>query len=163
MRLPIILASVALAGCQTTADLPQACEIVADPWQAARSLAAAGSQDAKGNAAFAPNEAVRFTLLPQARVAYAAPRQNDAEQGSFGGVAGLEVRQAGRYSVNVSDRAWVDVVVDGKPAVTVTHGKAAPCSGIRKFVQFDLEPGVHALEISNSAQADVGILVTPAR
>ena len=55
--------------------------------------------------------------------------------------------------------AWVDIVKDGKAIESVAHGHGPDCSGIRKMVDFPLEPGNYVLEIAANGQSQLPLLV----
>ena len=74
-------------------------------------------------------------------------------------MASVTIEQAGLYRVGLSEPVWVDVVRDGKPAETVRFGAGLACSGIRKAVSFELQPGPHTVEISGGTIAKVGVIV----
>jgi len=162
---PTVLASLAaLAACtgasaQQNAALQPACATVVAPWKAPRMLTSAREAADAAQVAFAPGEAVHFTLHPDGEVAYATLPQGEGEAASFGGMASFTVAEKGLYRVGLSEPIWVDVAQNGKPAEAKHFGPGPACSGIRKAVSFALEPGSHVLEVSGSTIAEVGVIV----
>ena len=157
---PIVLLSVcASASAQEQAAQQPACATVAEPWQAPRAIASARDAAGAAQAPFDIGEPVRLSLHPDGEVAYVTLPKGEGEAASFGGMASFTVEQAGTYRVGLSEPVWVDVVHDGKPAETVNFGPGPACSGIRKAVSFELQPGVHVLEISGGTTAEIGVIV----
>lgn len=165
----IVLASVVLLSACASASAQErqaqqpaqqtACDTVAEPWKAPRTIASARDAAAAMRAPFAVGEAVHLALHPDGEVAYVTLPQGEGEAASFGGMASFMIEPAGTYRVGLSEPVWVDVVQDGKPAATVRFGPGPACSGIRKAVSFDLKPGPHVLEISGGTTAETGVVV----
>jgi len=100
----------------------------------------------------------RLALLPFGDVHFAVAPERPATQG-YSGLASFEVAKAGRVRVALDKGAWIDVVRDGKVVRSVTHGHGPACSGIRKIVDFDLQPGRHLLQIVGAPAAEISALV----
>lgn len=89
------------------------------------------------------------TLVPAAQAEYVvAPKMVTPD--SFGGLLMLTIDKAGVYSVGISDKIWVDIIRDGQALRPVAHQEGAPCSAIRKTVDFQLDPGHYTLQLSNA-------------
>ena len=58
--------------------------------------------------------------------------------------------------------AWIDVVKDGKAIESTAHGHGPDCSGVRKVVDFPLQPGSYTLQVAANGQAQLPLLVTRA-
>lgn len=64
----------------------------------------------------------------------------------YQGYAQVKIAEAGRYAVAASDRAWIDLSADGITTVkSAAHEHGPDCSGIRKIVMFDLQPGSYTV------------------
>jgi hypothetical protein len=65
----------------------------------------------------------------------------------------FKVERAGTYRIALASAAWIDVL-RGKTAVeSSSHGHGPDCSGIRKMVDFPLQPGRYVIQIAaNGAQ-----------
>ncbi|MBT2132995.1 homogentisate 1,2-dioxygenase [Croceibacterium sp. LX-88] len=163
----IILAAFALlTATGTTAAEPEACPPAptAPPphfssWSEPRALPSVTKAEDLEQAHFAAGEAVELQLHPDGEVAYQTLPQGAGEAKSFGGMARFSVTEAGLYSVGLGAFAWVDVVRNGVPQKTSTFGHGPECTGIRKVVSFQLEPGDYTLEISGNEQASIRVLV----
>ena len=84
-----------------------------------------------------------------------------AAAGSFGGMAALHVTAPGTYRVALGSGAWVDLLGNGQFLPSAGHGHGPACSGIRKIVDFALQPGDYVLQVAGSTTATVTVLVVP--
>ncbi|WP_395398061.1 homogentisate 1,2-dioxygenase [Novosphingobium sp. BL-8A] len=109
--------------------------------------------------------AVDGELAPTRKVRYATPPGQPGASTSFGGLYAFSVSQPGDYRIVLGTAAWIDVVKparDSKPETSTTHGRGPDCSGIRKMIDFPLQPGDYVLQISGSPDARVPLLIVPA-
>ncbi len=104
-------------------------------------------------------EAVVATLLPTPRVAYAMRPEKPGGSVSSGGLFAFAVPAAGRYRVALGSAAWIDVLSGTVPATSVAHGHGPDCSGIRKMVDFDLQPGRYLLQVAGNGSATLPLMV----
>ena len=106
-----------------------------------------------------------LTLAPQASVAFAAaPGRDAAPQGSYAGLAVLELPGNGDYRIALDLAAWVDVVVDGKLAPVVDFQGQRICDAPHKIVEFDLTNGRQfVLQISGAASTVIRATLTPSQ
>ena len=107
--------------------------------------------------------AVDGTLSPTPEVHYALRPEKPGGSVSFGGIYAFTVPTAGHYRVALGSAAWIDVIEAGdttKGLTSTAHGHGPDCSGIRKMVDFALEPGDYLLQISANADAKLPLLVT---
>lgn len=111
-------------------------------------------------ATLVPGRAATLTLAPTPTVKYPLRPEKPGGTVSFGGLAGFTVKQAGTWRVALGAGAWIDVVKDGKAAVSVAHGHGPDCTGVRKMVDYQLTPGVYILQIAASAETALTVLVT---
>jgi hypothetical protein len=122
----------------------------------------AASESAGLGAAVLPiGKAVDLALLPTPSVRYALPPEKPGASVSNGGLVGFAVDRPGTYRVALGSAAWIDVVRDGAAAASIAHGHGPACSGIRKMVEFALEPGSYVLQIAGSESPNVRLLITP--
>ena len=117
----------------------------------AKSLASARlSEGVRVEAMLAPNDTVRFIRQPAKR----------GEPTGKSGMLGFTVARAGTYRVAIGAGAWIDVLKDGTPLVSVAHDHGPACSGVRKMVDFALTPGRYVLQIEGSKDANVPVLLS---
>jgi hypothetical protein len=161
--------STMVAGHASTALVPQrACE--ANPaalsgelsgWNNRAPLVSA--QAAGAAARLTLGRAVNGMLSPTPEVSYVLRPEKPGGSVSFGGTYTFTVPKAGHYRVALGSAAWIDVINAGNPTkglTSIAHGHGPDCSGIRKMVDFALEPGDYILQISANAQAELPLLVT---
>jgi len=127
-------------------------------WTAPAPLEAATGADAAA-ATLVLGTAVDLTLKPTPQVAYPVRPERPGGSVSHGGIVRFSVAQAGVYRVALDSSVWIDVVADGQRLVSVAHGHGPDCSGIRKMVDFRLEPGIYLLEIAGSGTPAVRVMV----
>lgn len=102
------------------------------------------------------------TLAPGATVTLAAPLEKGFAPGDRGGLFAFVVPTAGRYRVALGEGVWVDVVAGGKPLASANHGHGPDCSPVRKFVEWDLQPGRYLLQVAGHAAATLRLEVAKA-
>jgi len=106
-----------------------------------------------------PGKNIALTLEPIDGVTFPMPLTRKPAAGTFGGVYHVTVATAGTYRVALQNGAWIDLVRDGKPLTSVGHMEGAPCSGIRKIVDFALQPGTYVVQLSGAKTAQMRILI----
>lgn len=109
--------------------------------------------------AIAPGKNIALTLDPIDKVTFPLAPGRKPVPGTFGGIYHVTVAAAGTYRVALQNGAWIDLVRDGKSLTSVAHMEGAPCSGIRKIVDFALQPGTYTLQLSGAKGAQMRILI----
>ena len=99
------------------------------------------------------------TLLPTPKVTYAVRPEKPGGSVSSGGLFAFTVTTSGRYRVALGSGAWVDVLKGTAPAVSVAHGRGPDCTGVRKMVDFDLQPGRYLLQIAGNGSATLPLML----
>ncbi|MFT4075979.1 MAG: hypothetical protein QM647_10665 [Asticcacaulis sp.] len=147
--------SAPAAACTTPSDsnLPPAWS----GWISPETLAAAG--DPAKSPDVSVSHAYDLTLLSVAQVMYPVAADKAPMVNSFGGLLSLKVTETGTYTVALDDKAWVDVVRDGKIVKSVSHNQGPACTTVHKAVDFTLEPGVYAIQLSNAPSASLKLLI----
>jgi hypothetical protein len=107
----------------------------------------------------APGKNIVLTLEPIDSVTFPLPLERKPAPGTFGGVYHVTVATAGTDRVVLQNGAWIDLVRDGKSLTSVGHMEGAPCSGIRKIVDFALQPGTYAVQLSSAKTKEMRILI----
>ncbi|GHC87118.1 homogentisate 1,2-dioxygenase [Novosphingobium pokkalii] len=161
------LAGAAIAQ-QPAAMAAPACPATPEPlppafaaWPNATTLTSASDRPGLAAAKVAPGEAETLELHPAAEMHYALAPAKPAAAGSFGGMAALHVTAPGTYRVALSSGAWVDLLGNGQFLPSAGHGHGPACSGIRKIVDFALQPGDYVLQVAGSTAATITVLVVP--
>jgi hypothetical protein len=151
------MASPPAAACPATpAPLPAALA----GWSSRTPLAAAAEPAKIDAATLVPGQAVDATLVSTADVHYAQRPEKPGGSVSYGGMFGFTVTDKGLYRVALGSGAWIDMLQDGKPLPSAAHGHGPDCSGIRKMVDFTLEPGRYVLQIAANGSRALPILLT---
>lgn len=109
----------------------------------------------------APGKNIALTLQPIDGVTFPLPLERKPAAGTFGGVYHVIIATAGIYRVALQNGTWIDLVRDGKSSTSVGHMEGAPCSGIRKIVDFALQPGSYIVQLSGAKSAQMRILIAP--
>jgi len=109
--------------------------------------------------AIAPGKNIVLTLQPIDSVTFPVPLERKPGAGTFGGVYHVTVTAAGTYRVVLQNGAWIDLMRDGKSLTSIGHMEGAPCSGIRKIVDFDLQPGTYIVQLSGAKTSQMRILI----
>jgi hypothetical protein len=95
-----------------------------------------------------PVDAVKFPVAP-------------GKPGGNGGLVELTIAEAGTYRVALGTGAWIDLVRDGKAIESSAHGHGSIC-GVRKIVEFPLQPGKYVLALSANLELRSQVLVAKA-
>jgi hypothetical protein len=129
-------------------------------WTDKASLDAAGSAAALSNAALMPGKAVTVSLRHTREVQYIAQPEKPGGSVAYGGLLMLDVKDAGTYQVNLSSGAWIDMLKDGAAVQSGAHAPGPACSGIRKTVQFPLQPGHYVIQLSANGDPTIAVMVS---
>lgn len=156
------VAASAPALAEATPACPQAVAPTGElaPWSAPVAVVSASSSARAGDARLRVGQAADLALRPVAAVRFPAV---PGMPGGNGGLAVVEIAEAGTYRVALGGPGWIDLVAGGKALVSTAHGHGAPCSGIRKIVDFALKPGRYVVAISASPDARARVLVARGR
>lgn len=128
-------------------------------WSTPGELNAAGAPADLSKAALVPGKAVTAHLLPSKEVTYVVTPERPGGSVSRGGMFEVKIDTAGVYRFASGTGAWVDVLKDGKVLQSTAHSPGPACSGIRKMVDFPLEPGRYVLQVSANPGDTIGLLV----
>jgi hypothetical protein len=103
-------------------------------------------------------------LQKQAEVQFPTPPgAREAKPDGYGGLAQLQVAVPGAYRVSADQPLWIDVAFNGALLKPQDFQGRRGCNAPHKIVEFVLPMGVQlTLQISNAANADVKISITPA-
>ncbi len=160
--------SAGSASAQSASASPPACDTSALPalpaelagWASPSPVAAAGNARGLDRASLAPGKAAMVSLLPTPSVHYPLQPEKPGGSVSHGGLLGFTITEAGTYRIALGSAAWIDVVRNGRSLPSVAHGHGPVCSGIRKMVDFDLQPGRYLLQIAGTEPLSTGVMVS---
>ena len=129
------------------------------PWTSPTAMTAAGTNARTSRARLAIGHASRLTLLRTPEVRYPHRPEKPGGSVSYGGLVRIDVPAAGTYRVALSSAAWVDLVRGGTAVTSVNHGHGPECSGIRKMVDYALQPGRYTLQVAANGDQAITVLV----
>ncbi len=111
----------------------------------------------------ATGSAVTVALVPSTEARLPTPSERNFPPDAFGGYVMVAApKEAGVYSVSLSEALWVDVVQDGKPLKPVAFSGATDCAGIRKTMRFDLTARPVTIQLSGGKADRVNLLLSQA-
>lgn len=128
-------------------------------WADRKALTAALDEASLGSAVLAPGVAVDLALASTPAVSYVLRPSHPGGSVSHGGMLTFTVDSAGTYRVAIGSGAWIDVVANKTSLESVAHGHGPNCSGIRKMVDFALQPGAYVLQIAGNGTATLPVLI----
>ncbi len=105
------------------------------------------------------DQAFDVTLVPGSLARFIVPPGRKPETGGHAGLVELNVIQPGLHQVALGSAAWVDIVQNGRTIASVDHGHGPECSGIRKIVTFNLQPGRYVIQLSGAADPALALMV----
>ncbi|HYZ48776.1 MAG TPA: hypothetical protein VE567_07775 [Sphingomonas sp.] len=148
MRNLIAAAFIAgLAGSAWAADCP-------NPQSWAKPERHVAARSSAMNFALKPGAVSQIALLPRERVTFATGR---ASRKGYAGLAAIDVAKAGTLHVLVGNRTYVDLVRGGKPIALAAEPAHPGCPGVRKALEFAVQPGRYLVELSGSTERKVMI------
>jgi len=128
-------------------------------WASKIRLTAATDAVGLSAATLTPGKAVDLALSPTPQVKYTLRPERPGGSVSSGGMVAFTVPSAGTYRVALGSAAWIDVVRDGTSLASAAHGQGPACSGIRKMVDFALQPGGYVLQIVGNGTPTAPVMV----
>lgn len=94
---------------------------------------------------------VAVTLHPSGEVALRQPPERERKPANLhAGLSTVDVPKAGTWRLSASTGLWVDVIGPEGVVESTAFGALAPCTSIRKVVEFPLGPGRHTLQLSGN-------------
>lgn len=164
-----MFAALALPAAAQDMPMPQAapvCPKDAEPippalaaWANKAPLAAATDTASLAKAVVTPGAAVDLALADTPAVTYIVRPSHPGGSVSHGGMLSFTVASPGTYRVAIGSGAWLDVVQGTTSLESVGHGHGPNCSGIRKMVDFTLQPGTYVLQIAGNGAAHIPVLI----
>ena len=108
-------------------------------------------------------KAVLVALVPSPEAKLPTPSERNFPPDAFGGFVTVAApKEAGLYTVSLSEALWVDVVQDGKPLKPVAFSGATDCAGIRKTMRFELAAQPVTIQLSGGKADRVNLLLSHA-
>lgn len=131
-------------------------------WAAEPVSAVAANSAAMQAPLLEPSQRASVTLHPAASVALAlAPEQVRTPDDAHAGLLTFRVEADGVWRVSASKGVWIDVLADGERINSTAFGQLAPCTSIRKVVEFPLTAGDYLLQLSGNPGATIDVMISP--
>jgi hypothetical protein len=106
--------------------------------------------------ALEPDSSAQLQLHVQRSVVLATKEGKPGWMDRFAGLAAVDVTKPGKLDVLLSQRAYADLVRDGRTLESKAH-RRANCGGIYKIVTFDVEPGRYILQLTGSQARSIRV------
>ena len=129
-------------------------------WSSTAALSAAGDSAGLTKAALTTGQAANVALLPTRTVKYVSQPEKPGGSAASGGLVSVTIAQSGTYQVTIDSGAWLDVLKDGAMQISTAHAPGVACTGMKKTVQFKLDPGQYVLQISANADPHIKVMVS---
>lgn len=158
---------LAVSGGQTSAQMPAvpACAAPVTPSgdyaQWANPVATKAGNDLAGAPILPIGTAGRVALSSTPQVKYEVRPEKPGSSVSYGGILILNITKSGTYRIALGSAAWLDVIGKDGPLRSTAHGHGPDCTGIRKVVEFSLEPGRYTIQIAANGASDVTVMALP--
>ncbi len=111
-----------------------------------------------------PGAKMELTLLPATLVTLAhPPGQQRTADAPHAGIIAVDVPADGIWLIAASKPVWIDVLAGGHPVEALKFGNLAPCTSIRKVVEFPLKAGRHLVQLSGNPGSVVEIMISSER
>jgi hypothetical protein len=109
-----------------------------------------------------PDRLYQLQLTSQQQVTFSTPpSKKTAAEGSYAGLAVLNIPASGSYRISVDQPLWIDVVAGGMLVRARDYEGLQSCSAPHKIVEFDLEKGTPLLlQFSGTSKTTVLLTVT---
>lgn len=129
-------------------------------WKSLSYTSTAKNSDELPNALLRVNTASYVGLISTPKIKYITRPMNEGGTVSYGGMFQIEIQEKGIYRVALGNASWIELVKEGKPALSVGHNRGPENSGIRKMVDYTLETGSYTLQLSAGGDGGTALLVT---
>jgi len=120
---------------------------------------------AGGDPAAAPllplGTAARVTLIATPKVKYEVRPEKPGGTVSYGGILILDITKNSSYRIALSSAAWLDVIGKDGALRSTAHGHGPDCTGIRKVVEFPLQPGRYTVQIAANGADEITVMALP--
>ena len=128
-------------------------------WSDRKPLVAAKDEASLGGSVLAPGIAADLALADTPAVRYVVRPAHPGGSVSHGGMLAFTAGSPGTYRIAIGSGAWIDVVRDDAALASIAHGHGPNCSGVRKMVDFVLQPGAYVLEIAGNGDAHLAVMI----
>lgn len=151
------LAQMAKPVCKEVSDTNLPADLAA--WAKDAELVAAA---ASGSGPMVPTgRALAVRLQPAAGVAFGVPPgQVRTPADPHAGIVQITVPTAGVWRLSASTGLWADVIGPNGAIKSTAFGALAPCTSIRKVVEFPLSAGTYTVQLSGNPGPDTRLMLS---
>lgn len=129
-------------------------------WKSLSYVNAAKNADELNDAVLTLNHASLVGLSNTPKVKYPLRPANEGGTVSYGGIFQITIKESGIYRIALANASWIDMVKEGKAAVSIAHSGGPENFGIRKMLDYTLEAGIYTLQLSAGADSTSAVLIT---
>ena len=110
-----------------------------------------------------PDRPLALRLRPMAEVTLPnPPGQLRAGEAAHGGLVAVRVPTQGTWRIAAAGPVWIDVVGPSGAVASTAHGRMAPCTSIRKVVEFPLPAGTWLVQLNGNPGPDLRLMLSRA-
>ncbi len=165
LRRLVVAAALIGAPALAAAEEPTGCAAFRWPIEAARSALVAPAKPTVANGGalqYGAAQTLKLAAFADAGLPQ-PPERSPKVSPSFAGHFTLAApAKPGRYRVTIASNGWVDVIDGGAFLHPKQFSGVLGCEGARKSVEFELSGRPLEVQLSNVADAQIGLIVAPA-
>lgn len=154
----VLLAVSAFAAQAQNAGEGESCAAYAS-WAAPVALKSAPADYDVPVAQLMLGQAATVALHPVEETTFLVEPERFPDPGVQAGLVGFTAPVEGTYRVSLGMGAWVDLVNGDELVPSAAFGHGPGCEGVRKVVEFPLQPGDYAIQISGNPEPTIGVMV----
>lgn len=172
MRRQLTLAFVALLAAPVGAQhAPDGCVGVSDSnlppafsaWAKPPAVGDAAADAAAPRAELLPDQPIALRLRPTAEVVFVhQPGQMRKVDNAHAGLVSVRVPAAGTWRIAASGPVWIDLIGPAGPVASTGHGRMAPCTSLRKVVEFPLPAGRWLVQLNGNPGPQLRLMLSRA-
>jgi hypothetical protein len=170
--LPVLMIAALFApGAAGAQHAPDSCVAVSDSnlppalaaWAKLPTPAEANAASAPGRPVLEPEQPLALRLRPEAEVQLPhRPGQVRKADNAHSGLVWARVPADGTWRIAASGPVWIDVIGPAGPVASIGHGRMAPCTSIRKVVDFALPAGSWLVQLSGNPGFELRLMLSRA-
>jgi hypothetical protein len=144
-------------------NLPPAFAGWAKPSTAAQAATAAAAAAGPALPELAPDQPLALQLRPAAEVMLPhPPGQARTIENAHGGLVTVRIPAEGLWRISASAPVRIDLIGPSGPVASTGHGRMAPCTGIRKVVEFPVPAGSWLVQLNGNPGPELRLMLSRA-
>lgn len=171
MRSLLLLIAMGLGAPAWAQHAPDPCVAVSDSnlpeafaaWARPPAAAEAATSTTGPRPELVPDQPLALRLKPADAVTFAnPPGQLRKADGAHSGLLSVRVPAEGNWRIAASGPVWIDLIGPAGPVAATGHGRMAPCTSIRKVVEFPLPAGTWLVQVNGNPGPDLRLMLSRA-